>query len=151
MRQLPPPRRGASSKLKSRTNESETAVETFQRCNSVLVTRDFSLTIAHGDLIARNVLFEDSRLTGVIDFDSTHVDYRAADLACARRSRHDDVVRGYLETSPLSDAELHSLGDLWEANVLRYVGICFSRRRDISASELAWCVTQLQQTRPFDM
>jgi Ser/Thr protein kinase RdoA (MazF antagonist) len=98
------------------------------------------------------MLFRGLHLTGIIDFDSTHVDFRAADVACARRSRHDDVVRGYLEASPLSNAELHCVGDLWKANVLRYALqlLHSAQGRDLSASELAWCAKQLEQTRPFD-
>jgi Ser/Thr protein kinase RdoA (MazF antagonist) len=114
-------------------------------------TRDFSLTVTHGDLIARNVLFEGADLTGILDLDSTHVDFRAADIACARRSRHDEVVRGYLETTSLSDAERRCLDELWKASVVRYVLELLYRQELVDiTSELAWCAKQLEQTRPFD-
>src|SRR5262245_43918977 len=62
----------------------------------------FPVTVIHGDFIAQNLLFQGEKLSGVLDFDSAHLDLRAADVACARRSSHNDVVRGYLEVSPLT-------------------------------------------------
>jgi Ser/Thr protein kinase RdoA (MazF antagonist) len=74
----------------------------------------------HGDFIRQNLLFQGEELSGVLDFDSVHIDLRAADVACARRNKHDEVVRGYLEITPLTDVELGCLDDLWRATVLRY-------------------------------
>jgi len=109
------------------------------------------VTVIHGDFIAQNLLFQADELSGVLDFDSVHLDLRATDVACARRSRHDDVVRGYLEIAPLTDAELGALDNLWRATVLRY-GLQIIGR-DVAAetdeSELQWCVNQLEKTIPF--
>src|SRR5262249_50307832 len=80
----------------------------------------FRMTIVHGDFIAQNLLFQHETLSGILDFDSVHLDLRAADVACARRSRNDDVVRGFLELVPLTAAELGCLDDLWRAAVLPY-------------------------------
>jgi Ser/Thr protein kinase RdoA (MazF antagonist) len=55
----------------------------------------FPVTIVHGDFISQNLLFQDDKVSGVLDFDSVHLDLRAADVACARRSTHDEVVRSY--------------------------------------------------------
>jgi Ser/Thr protein kinase RdoA (MazF antagonist) len=111
----------------------------------------FPVTVIHGDFIAQNLLFQADELSGVLDFDSVHLDLRATDVACARRSRHDDVVRGYLEIAPLTDAELGALDNLWRATVLRY-GLQIIGR-DVAAetdeSELQWCVNQLEKTIPF--
>jgi Ser/Thr protein kinase RdoA (MazF antagonist) len=114
-------------------------------------TKTLPTTIVHGDLIAQNVLFQHSQLTGIIDFDSTHLDLRAADIACARRNRNDAVVVGYSDVSTISGAELRSVGDLWKATVLRYA---WELLHDMTngpavASELAWCAKQLEQTRTF--
>jgi Ser/Thr protein kinase RdoA (MazF antagonist) len=110
----------------------------------------FPATIIHGDFIAQNLLFEREKLSGVLDFDSVHLDLRAADLACARRSSYNDVVRGYLEVSPLTDAELGCLDDLWRASVLRYALQILRNPVIIDDSELQWCVRQLEKTVPFD-
>jgi hypothetical protein len=79
-------------------------------------------------------------------------------VACARRSgadgKGDDVVRGYLETGALSDAEGASLDDLWRAAILRYAAQLLdgtTATRGPTAEALAWCVGQLDKTRPFDM
>jgi Ser/Thr protein kinase RdoA (MazF antagonist) len=97
------------------------------------------------------LLFQRGRLSGVLDFDSAHLDLRAADVACARRSRDDEVVRGYLEAIPLSDAELACLDDLWRASVLRYALQLLDGEAITGApvSELEWCVRQLEKARPF--
>jgi Ser/Thr protein kinase RdoA (MazF antagonist) len=109
------------------------------------------VTVVHGDLIAQNLLFQDGTLSGVLDFDSAHLDLRAADVACARRSRYDEVARGYLEVIPLSDEELGCLDDIWRANVLRYALqlIDCETTTDVAISELEWCVAQLEKTLPF--
>jgi Ser/Thr protein kinase RdoA (MazF antagonist) len=110
----------------------------------------FPVTVIHGDFIAQNLLFQGERLSGVIDFDSVHLDLRAADVACARRSRHNDVVRGYLDISPLTDSELGCLDDLWRASVLRYALEILRNKVAIHDSELQWCARQLEKTIPFD-
>src|SRR5215813_2580072 len=110
----------------------------------------FPITVIHGDFIAQNLLFQGEKLSGVIDFDSVHRDLRAADVACARRSRLDDVVRGYLDVSPLTDSELGCLDDLWRASVLRYALEILRNTRAVNVSKLRWCVSQLEKTIPFD-
>jgi Ser/Thr protein kinase RdoA (MazF antagonist) len=107
--------------------------------------------IVHGDFIGQNLLFGDDTLTGLLDFDSTHFDLRAADVACARRRADDDVVRGYLEVSALEDIERQCLDDLWRATVLRYAfqlgdGVVHPSMLE---RELQWCVRQLEKTVAF--
>jgi Ser/Thr protein kinase RdoA (MazF antagonist) len=111
----------------------------------------FPVIVVHGDLIAQNLLFQRGRLSGILDFDSAHLDLRAADVACTRRSRDDEVARGYLDVSPLSDAEIGCLDDLWRASVLRYALQLLDRETITgeAVSELEWCVAQLEKTRPF--
>jgi len=50
-------------------------------------------------------------LAGILDFDSVHLDLRATDVACARRSSTDGVVHGYLRKASLTDVELATLDD----------------------------------------
>jgi Ser/Thr protein kinase RdoA (MazF antagonist) len=111
----------------------------------------FPVCINHGDLITQNLLFDRGVLSGVLDFDSAHFDLRAADVACARRSRNDDVVRGYLDVIPLSDEELGCLDDVWRASVLRYALQLFESETTSgeALSELAWCLAQIEKTRSF--
>jgi homoserine kinase type II len=111
----------------------------------------FPVTIVHGDFIAQNLLFQGETLSGVLDFDSVHLDLRAADVACARRSNGDEVVRGYLEAVSLQDVELGCLDDLWRASILRYALQLLDRQEfgALEGSELEWCLRQIEKTRPF--
>lgn len=52
-------------------------------------------TVVHGDFTRWNLLFVADRLTGVIDFDLTHLDSRTADLAMARAAYNPAVLDGY--------------------------------------------------------
>jgi Ser/Thr protein kinase RdoA (MazF antagonist) len=61
--------------------------------------------IIHGDLIGGNVLYVKGALSGIIDFDFTHLDHRAADFVWTWRGRYDDFVHGYEEVTPLTEAD----------------------------------------------
>jgi Ser/Thr protein kinase RdoA (MazF antagonist) len=63
-------------------------LERVQSRLDALHASSFPMTVIHGDFIAQNLLFQGEKLSGVIDFDSVHLDLRAADVACARRSSH---------------------------------------------------------------
>jgi Ser/Thr protein kinase RdoA (MazF antagonist) len=117
--------------------------------------RGFPVTVVHGDLISQNLRFQHGWLCGLLDLDMTHLDLRAADVACARRSgadgTGDEVVGGYLEVGVLAAAELARLADLWRATVLRYAAQLLdgTATGGPPAAELGWCVRQLDKTRPF--
>jgi Ser/Thr protein kinase RdoA (MazF antagonist) len=77
--------------------------------------------VVHGDLIGGNVLYRAGRLSGVIDFDLTHLDHRVADFVWTWRGRHDAVVHGYAAVSPLDEAELALLAPVYWTGVLESV------------------------------
>ncbi|MCL2639967.1 MAG: phosphotransferase, partial [Phycisphaerales bacterium] len=56
----------------------------------------------HGDFAPWNILYNDGHLTGLIDFEATHLNYRASDFALAWRGHQDEVIQGYEEVHPLS-------------------------------------------------
>ncbi len=62
-------------------------------------------TIIHGDFAPWNLLFENGKLTGVLDFEATHLNYRAADFALSWRGYEDEVIEGYEEVHRLGDAD----------------------------------------------
>lgn len=70
-------------------------------------------TILHGDIAPWNLLYEGEILTGVLDFEATHLNYRVADFANSWRGYQDEVIEGYDEVSKLSDLE-------WELLVPAY-------------------------------
>lgn len=61
--------------------------------------------VMHGDFVGRNLLFEGERLTGILDFELTHLGYRAADFGMSWRGCYDEVVHGYEEVHPLSELD----------------------------------------------
>jgi aminoglycoside phosphotransferase (APT) family kinase protein len=66
---------------------------------------DAPRSVIHGDFAPWNLLFEDGRLTGVLDFEATHHTFQVADFALSWRGYQDDVLRGYDEVRALSDVE----------------------------------------------
>ena len=70
-------------------------------------------TVLHGDFSPWNLLYEGDRLTGVLDFEATHLNYRVADFANSWRGYQDEVIEGYEEVSKLSGLD-------WELLVPAY-------------------------------
>ena len=62
-------------------------------------------TVLHGDFTPWNLLYEGENLTGVIDFEATHLNYRVADFANSWRGYQDEVIDGYEEVLALSDLD----------------------------------------------
>lgn len=63
------------------------------------------LIVIHSDFGLPNLLYQDGNLTGVIDFESTHLNHRVSDFALAWRAKRDEIVRGYDEVRPLDELD----------------------------------------------
>ena len=63
------------------------------------------IIVLHSDFAPWNLLHEDESLTGILDFDATHLNYRVADFALAWRGNQDEVIEGYEEVTRLSDLD----------------------------------------------
>ena len=61
--------------------------------------------VLHSDFTRWNLLFEGERLTGVLDFEATHLNYRVADFALSWRGDQDEVIDGYQEVHKLTDLD----------------------------------------------
>ncbi|MBO0682853.1 MAG: phosphotransferase [Candidatus Dormibacteraeota bacterium] len=61
--------------------------------------------VIHGDFAPWNLLYRDGRLSGILDFETSHLDLAVADFALSWRGRYDGVIAGYEEVRPLSDLE----------------------------------------------
>lgn len=68
---------------------------------------DAQRSVIHGDFTPWNLLFDNGRLSGVVDFEATHHTFQVADFALSWRGYQDNVLRGYDEVRPLSDVEWH--------------------------------------------
>jgi Ser/Thr protein kinase RdoA (MazF antagonist) len=76
------------------------------------------VSVIHGDLHGGNVLYSAGKLSGIIDFDMTHLDHRVADFAWTWRGYHDEVVHGYQEVMPLSSGERELIAPVFWSWVL---------------------------------
>ena len=72
-------------------------------------------TVLHGDFAPWNLLYEGESLTGVIDFEATHLNYRVADFANSWRGYQDEVIEGYEEVSKLSELDRELLAPAYWA------------------------------------
>ena len=80
--------------------------------------------VIHSDFAPWNLLYnEGGSLSGVLDFEATHRNYRIADFALAWRGDEDEVIEGYNEVNPLSEAE-------WEMIVPTYIAWTFLGVKD---------------------
>jgi aminoglycoside phosphotransferase (APT) family kinase protein len=61
--------------------------------------------VLHGDFAPWNLLYQDGKLTGILDFEASHLDVPVADFALSWRGKHDGVITGYNEVRPLTDVD----------------------------------------------
>jgi Ser/Thr protein kinase RdoA (MazF antagonist) len=61
--------------------------------------------VLHGDFARWNLLFQDDRLTGILDFEASHRNYRVADFALSWRGDQDEVLAGYMQVHPLAELD----------------------------------------------
>jgi aminoglycoside phosphotransferase (APT) family kinase protein len=66
---------------------------------------DTETIVLHGDFAWWNLLFEGGKLSGILDFEATHRNYRVSDFALAWRGYQGEVVDGYQEVQKLTDRD----------------------------------------------
>ena len=106
----------------------------------------------HGDCSPWNVLRRGGEVSGLLDFEMSHLDVAAADLAMSRRGYHDAVVEGYLSVRTMPAAQLAALDALWTGSLLFGLWrILAEWRREGRArpADLAWRLEQLAKVRPY--
>lgn len=86
--------------------------------------------ILHSDFTRWNLLFAGDRLTGVLDFESTHRNYRVADFALSWRGKHDAIIAGYEEVRPLTELD-------WELLIPAYWSWLFMGIKPVLGAMLA--------------
>lgn len=72
-------------------------------------------TVLHSDFTPWNLLYEGERLSGILDFEATHLNYRVADFGNSWRGYQDEVIDGYETVSKLSDLEWELLAPAYWA------------------------------------
>jgi aminoglycoside phosphotransferase (APT) family kinase protein len=61
--------------------------------------------VLHGDFTPWNMLFEGERVSGIVDFEATHLNYRVSDFALSWRGHQDEVVQGYEQVRALNELD----------------------------------------------
>lgn len=115
-------------------------------------TADAPRSVIHGDFTPWNLLFDDDRLTGVIDFEMSHHTFQVTDFALSWRGYHDDVIRGYDEVRPLSDLEWQLIRPAYWAWL--FIGLrdeLAAQYRDGGAAPLTleWTMQHLRKHSPL--
>jgi Ser/Thr protein kinase RdoA (MazF antagonist) len=105
-----------SSLARRRPDEAEVLRRHAERARSRLEELGASGLPAiaiHGDFAPWNLRFRHGRLSGILDFDLSHLNHRVADFALSWRGRDDEVIHGYHEVEPLSDQEWELITPVW--------------------------------------
>jgi Ser/Thr protein kinase RdoA (MazF antagonist) len=104
-------------------------------------------SVIHGDFAPWNLLFENGRLTGLVDFEATHHTYQVADFALSWRGYQDDVLRGYDEVRPLSEVEWQLIHPVYVAWLFLGVKEVLTDRSQ--APDLTWQIAHLRKHSPL--
>jgi len=102
-------------------------------------------TVIHGDFTPWNLRFRNGQLSGVLDFELAHWDHRIADFALSWRGRHDAVIQGYEEVSPLEPEERELLTPMWWALLINLAG----RHLAAGTRDDGWIAKQLLRRSPL--
>ncbi|WP_377355208.1 phosphotransferase enzyme family protein [Phenylobacterium terrae] len=108
--------------------------------------------LVHGDPAPWNLKSVGGRCVGLLDFELSHLDVAAADLAFARRGYHDAVVAGYLSQRPIDERHLAQLDALWTAGLFHGLWRMLAKaqaRGALDPADLAWHVQQFGKTRRY--
>jgi len=126
----------------------------LERARAALADADAAsrdVMVIHSDFTHLNVLYDQGRLTGILDFETTHLNHRVADFALSWRGKHDDVIHGYEQVRPLSDVDWELLTPVFWAwtyiGMTQYLADATSQDRPVPS--LAWPIRMLQRRSPL--
>jgi aminoglycoside phosphotransferase (APT) family kinase protein len=110
-----------------------------------IVLDDMETIVLHSDFAPWNLLFEGGKLSGILDFESTHLNYRVSDFALSWRGYQHEVIEGYEEIHNLSDRDHHLLVPAFWSWL--FLGVKEAVGRMVSGSDRThgfdWAIKQL--------
>lgn len=121
--------------------------------------RQLPVSIIHGDFAPWNLLFVNDELTGILDWEFAHLDYRVAEFALSWRGKYDALVHGFDSLMPLADLEWELLTPIRWAWI--FIGVEPFLRRvragELPLDGLQWNIDQLlrrsalmgRESRPY--
>lgn len=103
-------------------------------------------TVIHGDFAPWNLRYTKGNLSGILDFDSAHLDLRVADFALSWRGKHLNVIEGYEGESSLEPIERELIVPVYWAWVIASAvgGI---EAGNATAEKANWAITHLLRTQ----
>ncbi|GAB7045264.1 phosphotransferase enzyme family protein [Catenuloplanes indicus] len=113
---------------------------------------DVPRSVIHGDFAPWNLLYDDGRLTGVLDFEGTHHTVQVADFALSWRGYQDEVLRGYDEVRPLSEVEWQLIRPAFRAWLFidaRAELAALRGGRAAALTDLSWPLAHLRKRSPL--
>jgi aminoglycoside phosphotransferase (APT) family kinase protein len=110
-----------------------------------LALHDRAGIVVHGDFTQWNLLFQNGRLSGILDFELAHWDHRVADFALAWRGKYDHVIHAYEEVSPLDPEEWEMLTPVWWALLID--SACYNLEAGVRDD--SWTIKQLLRRSPL--
>jgi Ser/Thr protein kinase RdoA (MazF antagonist) len=101
--------------------------------------------VIHADFTHWNLLFDQGRLSGLLDFELAHWDHRVGDFALSWRGKYDEVIYGYHEESPLEPEEWILITPVWWASLIE--SACADLRN--GTCDDGWIIRKLLQRSPL--
>ena len=114
-------------------NEAHVLQWHIEKVRENLATLDTSVAepiVLHSDFTNWNLLFEDERLSGILDLESTHLNHRVADFALSWRGNQDEVIEGYQEVRQLDELDWQLLIPAYWAWLL--IGVKDAIKKDVA-------------------
>ena len=107
--------------------------------------------VLHGDFASWNLLYEDGRMTGVLDLEATHVNLAVADFALSWRGDADEVVLAYDRRRPLDELDWELLTPVWWSWLFLGVAKAIGQMRqgETDPRILRWTVVNLAKRSPL--
>ncbi len=109
------------------------------------------MIVLHSDFTAWNLLFDHDKLTGIIDFESTHLNLRVSDFALSWRGCYMEVIEGYEEVRRLSDRERQLIVPAYWSWL--FIGMDQVIRNMLSGlqplDDFEWTIKQLSRRSPI--
>lgn len=101
--------------------------------------------LIHGDFTPWNLLFEQGKLSGLLDFELSRPEFRMADFCLSWRGEYDAVVWSYHDVFPITDQEWQMLTPVWWAFLLEVA------YRDLRQERVddGWVVKMLLRRSPL--
>ncbi len=112
---------------------------------SELRLRERAGIVIHGDFTPWNLRFQEGRLSGILDFELAHWDHRVGDFALSWRGKHDEVIFGYDEVSPLEPEEWELLTPMWWAGLIE--NAC--QHLEAGTRDDGWFIRKLLERSPL--